>query len=83
MRQQPVHLGLDPALKLVPRMVGSVGQIRSGRAGFTVDLEREICGSRRVHDGNVEVEKVHLAVLMLVKFGWVESILSRWRALPF
>jgi hypothetical protein len=22
-------------------------------------------------------------VLMLVKFGWVDSVLSRWRALPF
>ena len=82
-RQQPVHLGLEPASKDVPRVVGSVGQIRVGRAGFTVDPEREICGSRRVHEGNVEVEEVHLAVLMLVEFGWVESVLSRWRALPF
>ena len=82
-RQQPVHLGLEPASKDVSRVVGSVGQIRVGRAGFTVDLEREICGSIRVHDGNVEVEEVHLAVLMLVKFGWVDSVLSRWRALPF
>ena len=83
--QQPVHLGLEPASKDEPRVVGSVGQIRVGRAGFTVDPEREICGSRRVHEGNVEVEEVHLAVLMLVEFGWVasESVLSRWRSLPF
>jgi hypothetical protein len=30
-----------------------------------------------------EVEEVHLAVLMLVEFGWVDSILSQWQALPF
>ena len=81
-RQQPVHLGLEPCSKDVPRMVGSVGQIRVGRAGFTVDLAPQVCRSKRVHDSNVEVEEVHLAVLMLVKFGWVESVLSRWCALP-
>jgi hypothetical protein len=26
-------------------VVGSVGQVRVGRTGFTVDLERKICGS--------------------------------------
>ena len=67
--QQPVHLGLEPASEDVPRVVGSVGQIRVGRTRFTV--------------GDIEVEEVHLAVLMLVKFGWVDSDLSRWRALPF
>jgi hypothetical protein len=36
--QQPVHLGLEPASKDVPRVVGSVGQIRIGRTGFTADL---------------------------------------------
>ena len=81
--QQPVHLGLEPASKDVPRVVGSVGQIRLGRTGFTVDLEFEIRGSRRVHDCDVEVEEVHLTVLMLVKFGWTDCVLSRWRALPF
>ena len=82
-RQQPVHLGLEPASKDVPRVVGSVGQIGVGRTGFAVDLEIEICGSRRVYDGNVEVEEVHLTVLMLVEFGWVDCVHSRWRALPF
>ena len=83
MCQQPVHLCFEPASKDVPRVVGSVGQIGVGRTGFAVDLESEICGSIRVHDGNVEVEEVHLAVLMLVEFGWVDSFLRRWRALPF
>ena len=81
--QQPVHLGLEPASKDVSRVVGSVGQVRVGRTGFTVDLEREICGSIRVHNRDVEVEEVHLAVPILVKSGWVDSVLSRWRALPF
>ncbi len=81
--QQPVHLGLEPASKDMPRLVGSVGQIRVGRTGFTVDLEREICESIRVHNRDVEVEEVHLAVPMLVKFGWVDSVLSPWRVLPF
>ncbi len=44
-RQQPVHLGLEPASKDLPRVVGSVGQIGIGSAGFAVDLESEICGS--------------------------------------
>ncbi len=73
-RQQPVHLGLEPATKDVSRVVGSVRQIRVGRTRFTVDLEREICRSIRVHDR--DVEEVHLAVPILVKFGWVDSVLS-------
>jgi hypothetical protein len=64
-------------------VVGSVGQIRVGRTRFAVDPEVENRRSIRVHDGIVEIEEVHLAVLMLAKFGWVDSILSRWRALPF
>jgi hypothetical protein len=82
-RQQPAHLGLEPAPKDVSPVVGSVGQIRVGSTGFTVDLECEICGSILVHNRDVEVEEVHLAVSMLVKSGWVDSVLSRWRALPF
>ncbi len=82
-RQQPVDLGLEPASKDVPRVVGSVGQIGVGRAGFAADVAFDICGSMREDDGHVEVEEVHLAVLMLVEFGWVDSVLSRWRALPF
>ena len=82
-RQQPVHLGIEPASKDVPRVVGSVGQIRKGRTGLTVDLECENCGSTRVHNRDVEVEEVHLAVPILVESGWVDSVLSRWRALPF
>ncbi len=78
-----VHLGIEPAPKDVPRVVGSVGQIRVGSTWFTVDPECEICGSIRVHNSDVEVEDVHLAVLILVKSGWVDSVLSRWRALPF
>ena len=81
--QQPVHLGLEPASEDVPRVVGSVGQIRVGRAGFTADPLVEICGSSRIDDCNVEIEEVHLAVPILVKFGWVDGVLSRWRALPF
>ncbi len=46
-RQQPVHLGLEPSSKDVPRMVGSVGQKRVGRAGITVDLARQVCRSKR------------------------------------
>ena len=76
-RQQPVHLCLEPASKDVPRVVGSVAQIRVGRTGFTVDLEFEIRGSRRVHDCDVEVEKVHLTVLMLVEFGWADRVLPK------
>jgi hypothetical protein len=34
--QQSVHLGLEPASKDVSSIVGSVGQIRVGRTGFTV-----------------------------------------------
>ena len=84
-RQQSVHLGIEPAPKDVPRVVGPVGQIRVGRTGFAVDLECEICGSIRVHRDNrdVEVEEVHLAVPILVKSVWVDSVLSRCRALPF
>jgi hypothetical protein len=82
-RQQPVHLGLEPASKDVPRVVGSIGQIRVGRTGFAVDLERELCGCPRVYDCDIEIEEIHLAVLMLVKFGWVDSVLSQWRILPF
>ena len=81
--QQPVHLSFKPASKDMPRVVGSIGQIRIGRTGFTVDLEREICGSLRVDNRDIEVEEVHLAVPILVKFGWVDCVLSRWRALPF
>ena len=81
--QQPVHLGLEPASKDVPRVVGAVGQIGIGRTGFTVDLEREICGCLRVDNRDIEVEEVHLAVPILVEFGWVDCVLSRWRALPF
>ena len=75
-RQQPVHLGLEPASKDVPRVVGSVGQISIGRTGFTVDLERENCGCLRVYDRDIEIEEIHLAVLILVKFGWVDCVLS-------
>ena len=59
-------------------MVGSVGQIGLGRTGFALDLEGEICRCLRVYDCDIEVEEVHLAVLMLVEFGWVDSVLSRW-----
>ncbi len=38
-RQQPVHLGLEPAPKDASHVVGSVGQIRVGCTGFKVDLE--------------------------------------------
>ncbi len=81
--QQPVHLGIEPASKDVPRVVGSVGQICVGRTGFKVELECEICGSIRVHNRDVEVEEVHLEVPILVKSGWVDSVISLWRALPF
>ena len=82
--QQPVHLGLEPALKDLSRSVGSVGQIRVGRIGrttFAVDLEWEVCGCLRVYDCDIEVEEVHVPTL--VKFGWVDSVLRQWRALPF
>ncbi len=58
------------------RVVGSVGQIRVGRAGFTVDLESEICGSIRVHNGYVEVEEVHLEVPMLVEFAKLAGLIA-------
>ncbi len=57
--KQPVHLGLEPASKDVPRVVGSIGQIHIGRTRFTVDLEREICGSRGVHNSDIKIEEVH------------------------
>jgi hypothetical protein len=78
--QQPVHLGLEPASKDVPRVVGSVGQIGIGRTGL--DLACEICGCLRVDNRDIE-EKVHLAVPILVEFGWADCVLSPWRALPF
>ncbi len=65
-RQQPVHIGLKPASKDVPRVVGSVRQIGIGRTRFAVYLEFEICRFRRVYNGNVEVEEVHLAVLLMI-----------------
>ncbi len=74
-RQQPVHLGLEPVSKDVPRVVRSVGQISVGCAGFTVDLEREICGSRRAYNGNVEVEASPDGA-EAGRFGWVDSVLS-------
>ncbi len=76
MCQQPVHLCLEPALKDVPRVVGSVGQIRVRRTWFTVGLEREICASIQVQNRDVEVEEVYLAVPILVKSGWVDSVLT-------
>jgi hypothetical protein len=82
-RQQPVHLGFEPALNESRRVVGSAGQIRVGNSGFTVDPEVKTCGSREVHNSNIEVEEVHLMMFAPVKLGRVNRVLSRWRALPF
>ena len=46
---------------------------RVGRTGFAVGLECEMRGGVRVYDCDIEVEEVHLAVPMLVKFGWVDA----------
>jgi hypothetical protein len=57
-------------------MVESVGQIRISRTWLTVTRNLWMLYHR--DNGDIEVEKVHLpvAVLMLVKFGWVDCVLS-------
>jgi hypothetical protein len=51
-RQQPVHLGLDSALKDVSCVVGSVGQVRVDRFGFynrPTSRNLQIQASTRIH----------------------------------
>ena len=64
-------------------MVGSVGQVGLGRTGFaagTLQAKSENACEHTIVMSSVE--EVHLAVLMVVEFGWVDSVPSRWRALP-
>ena len=55
--QQPGHLGLEPASKDVPRVVGAIGQIHLGHIGFAVYLESAISGYEclQLYDCDIEV----------------------------
>ena len=65
-------------------MVGSVGQIGLGRAGFAAGTLKANSADACEHTIVMSsVEEVRLAVLMLVEFGCVDSVPSRLRALPF
>ena len=44
-----MQLGLEPASKHVSRVVGSVGQVSEGAAGFAVDLESKDLESKLRH----------------------------------
>ena len=83
MREQSLHLGLEPSSKNVARVIGSIGQIGVSVTGFAVDLERESCGSVRANVLNVEVEEVHPTKLMLNQHSWVGCVNVCGRALPF
>ena len=78
-----MHLGLEPTSKHVSSVVGSIGQIRVGITGFTVNLEREKCRSCRIDHSYLEVEEAHFSVLIMDESRWVCGVYRRWRALPF
>jgi len=82
-REQSLHLGLEPASKNVSRVIGSIGQIGVSVTGFAVDLEREKCGSMRANELNVEVKEVYPAELMLNQRSWVGCVDVCRHALPF
>ena len=53
-----MQLGLEPSLKDMSSMIGSIAQIREGAAGFLVDLKHEFWGSFQVYYLNIKVEKL-------------------------
>ena len=55
-REQSLHLGLEPASKNVSRVVGSVGQIGVSVTGFAVDLERESCQQMKIYGFREAIE---------------------------